>query len=151
MGLLISLLTIEPLLCTCIFRTDEPSIKEMIARADLIIYAKTVPDRDAKIYMDSTVFVEQINFEIKSVFKGEAADNIRLKNSTKGCGAHFRKGENYIIFAFKNSQSGEFETGGCQSISEWTKNDLENPKNALSAERRFFSFLKDLITKEVKR
>jgi hypothetical protein len=150
MGLFISLITIKTLLCTCMFSTDEKSIRDIIRRADLIIYAKAVPVSGAKIYNNSTVFVEQINFEIKSVLKGSAEKKTMFKSSEQSCAAHFRIGENYIVFAFKNSQNGELETGGCQSVSEWTKNDPENPKSSMEEEKRFFELIKALIVKEVK-
>jgi hypothetical protein len=146
--ILLTLVTLKTLACTCIFRTDEKSIKRIIREADLIIHATALPNKEighVKIYRDSTISIDQVKFNVKEVLKGKASAYIDLDQSENYCAASFRNGETYLIFAFYNKKSKKFETGACLSISEWTKRDLEYPNNTMKEEKKIFAYLKHLI------
>jgi len=140
--------TVKAISCTCSFGVDEKSIKERIAKADFIVYATALPDKNlSKIKMlgDSTVFVEEIVFEVNKVLKGNPTSSIKLRQSRNHCDAYFRIGEIYLIFAYHNSETKILETGACESLSEWTKPNTRDPDRPMTKEKELLRFAKQLI------
>jgi hypothetical protein len=121
--IILSFWTINSFACICLFPNDKKNIKSIIGKADMIIYATAEADSSSKAFKlgDSTLNISDIIFKVTTTWKGKKLKTVRLKAKRSPCeDAEYIVGERYLIFAYYNEETGEFETNNCRSLSEET-------------------------------
>lgn len=159
--------TVNSFACICWFSTDKKSVKDKIAKADVILYAMAMPDSlNENIQSgDSTLHVTEVVFKIIKLWKGKELVTGRFKARRYPCeGAGYRVGERYIIFGYLNTETGQLETNNCTSLCEETTPDprdkikMKSPdfdlakyQQATEEMKQVFEAVEKLIDKRTKR
>jgi hypothetical protein len=139
-SILFSCFTINSFACICWFATDKKSVKDKIAKADVILYVMAMPDSLSENLQpgDSTLHVSEVVFKIIKTWKGKELTTERFKAKRYPCeDAGYRVGERYIIFGYLNKETGQLETNNCNSLCEET---IPDPLDKLKMKSANFDF-----------
>ena len=61
---------------------------------------------------------EKIRFNVERAFKGVEGRSAQITNGGTSCDYEFREGHNYLVYAYRNTQSGTLITGYCTRTRE---------------------------------